>query len=52
MKMVKKIIGIMAIDPNGLIGIDNRLPWHYQDELDNFRQLIYGQVVVMGRKKI
>lgn len=50
MEMVKKIIGIMAVDPNGLIGIDNRLPWHYQDELDNFRQLTHGQVVVMGRK--
>jgi dihydrofolate reductase len=48
--MVKKVIGIIAVDPNGLIGIDNRLPWYCPSDLDNFRRVTYGQVVVMGRK--
>ncbi|UPA55580.1 dihydrofolate reductase [Wolbachia pipientis] len=45
-----KIIGIMAVDPNGVIGINNGLPWHYPSELDHFRQVTDKQVMVMGRK--
>lgn len=45
-----KIIGIMAVDPKGVIGINNRLPWHYPSELDHFRQVTDKQVMVMGRK--
>lgn len=45
-----KIIGIMAVDPKGVIGINNRLPWHYPSELDHFRQVTDKQVIVMGRK--
>ncbi|MGL9758752.1 MAG: dihydrofolate reductase [Wolbachia sp.] len=45
-----KIIGIMAVDPKGVIGINNRLPWHYPSELDHFRHVTDKQVIVMGRK--
>ncbi|MFP3016759.1 MAG: dihydrofolate reductase [Wolbachia sp.] len=45
-----KIIGIMAVDPKGVIGINNGLPWHYPSELDHFRQVTDKQVIVMGRK--
>ncbi len=44
------VIGIMAVDPNGVIGINNGLPWHYPSELDHFRQVTDKQVIVMGRK--
>ncbi|WP_395463075.1 dihydrofolate reductase [Wolbachia endosymbiont of Cantharis cryptica] len=44
------IIGIMAVDPKGVIGINNGLPWHYPSELEHFRQVIDKQVIVMGRK--
>ena len=45
-----KIIGLMACDPNGLIGQDGHLPWHYPDELEHFRALTQGQTLIMGRK--
>ncbi|MGL9726115.1 MAG: dihydrofolate reductase [Wolbachia sp.] len=45
-----KIIGIMAIDPNGVIGINNDLPWHYPNEFKHFCQVTDKQVIVMGRK--
>ncbi len=44
------VIGIMAVDPKGVIGINNGLPWHYPSELDHFRQGTEKQVIVMGRK--
>ncbi|WP_265023637.1 dihydrofolate reductase [Wolbachia endosymbiont (group A) of Epistrophe grossularia] len=44
------VIGIMAVDPKGVIGINNGLPWHYPSELDHFRQVTDKQVIVMGRK--
>lgn len=44
------VIGIMAVDSKGVIGINNGLPWHYPSELDHFRQVTDKQVIVMGRK--
>ncbi|NUX01148.1 dihydrofolate reductase [Wolbachia endosymbiont of Madathamugadia hiepei] len=44
------IIGVMAVDPNGVIGINNGLPWHYPSELEHFRQVTDKQVIIMGRK--
>ncbi|NSX83742.1 dihydrofolate reductase [Wolbachia endosymbiont of Atemnus politus] len=44
------IIGIMAVDPSGVIGVNNGLPWHYPSELEHFRQVTDKQVIVMGRK--
>lgn len=44
------IIGVMAVDPSGVIGINNGLPWHYPSELEHFRQVTDKQVIVMGRK--
>lgn len=45
-----KIIGIMAVDPNGVIGINDDLPWHYPSEFKHFCQVTDKQVIVMGRK--
>ncbi|QKX00998.1 dihydrofolate reductase [Wolbachia endosymbiont of Dipetalonema caudispina] len=44
------IIGIMAVDPNGVIGENNKLPWCYPSELRHFLQITNRQIIVMGRK--
>ena len=41
---------IAAVASNGVIGIDNRLPWRLPDDLKRFRALTLGHAVVMGRK--
>jgi dihydrofolate reductase len=41
---------IAAVANNGVIGQDNALPWHLPEDLQHFRQLTMGQVVIMGRK--
>jgi len=40
---------IAAVDPNGVIGVDNRIPWHYSADLKRFKRLTVGHTVVMGR---
>ena len=41
---------ILACDPSGGIGYQNKLPWDkLQGDLPRFKQLTDGQVVVMGR---
>lgn len=40
---------IAALDPNGVIGYQNRLPWHYPEDLKRFKSLTKGHHVVMGR---
>jgi len=41
---------IVACDPNGGIGYQNRLPWtNIQGDLPRFKRLTTGKIVVMGR---
>ena len=41
---------ILACDPDGGIGYQNRLPWtNIQGDLPRFKRLTEGQLVVMGR---
>ena len=41
---------IIACDPDGGIGYQNRLPWtNIQGDLPRFKRLTEGQLVVMGR---
>ncbi len=35
---------------NGVIGRDNRLPWHLPADLKRFKALTMGSVLVMGRR--
>lgn len=44
------IIGIVAVDKNGAIGKDGKLPWHYSADLKFFKETTTGNAVVMGRK--
>jgi len=35
--------------PSHIIGIDNKLPWHLRTDLQRFRKITLGHVVLMGR---
>lgn len=41
---------IAAMSKNGVIGRDNRLPWHLPADLSHFKTLTMGKPMVMGRK--
>jgi len=41
---------IAAVARNGVIGIDNRLPWRIPDDLRRFRELTTGHSIIMGRR--
>lgn len=41
---------IYARAANGVIGLDNAMPWHLPEDLAHFKQLTGGSAVVMGRK--
>lgn len=45
-----KIAIIAAIADNGVIGAAGRIPWHIRDDLQRFKRLTTGHVVIMGRK--
>ena len=49
--MAKPILTLIAaIARNGVIGVDNRLPWHLPADLRHFKALTTGHAVIMGRK--
>lgn len=41
---------IIAVADNGVIGIQNRLPWRAPADLARFKQLTMGKPMIMGRK--
>lgn len=41
---------ILAISKNGVIGIDNKIPWYIKADLQRFRELTRNHIVIMGRK--
>ncbi|HFD92582.1 MAG TPA: type 3 dihydrofolate reductase [Gammaproteobacteria bacterium] len=41
---------VAALARNGVIGVDNRLPWRLPADLRHFRHLTMGKPVLMGRK--
>ena len=41
---------IWAMDENGLIGVDNSLPWKLPADMQWFRKNTLGKPIVMGRK--
>ena len=44
------IIGIVAVDKNGAIGKDGRLPWHYAADLRFFKGQTIHHACVMGQR--
>ncbi|MEJ1517084.1 dihydrofolate reductase [Bacillus cereus] len=41
---------IVATSKNGVIGVDNQLPWHLPQDLKYFKKQTIGKTVIMGRK--
>ncbi|MGA7178100.1 MAG: dihydrofolate reductase [Thiobacillaceae bacterium] len=46
----QRISLIAALARNGVIGIENRLPWKLSDDLKHFKALTMGHHILMGRK--
>ena len=40
---------LVATSPEGIIGKDNTIPWHYSEDLKRFKRLTIGKTVIMGR---
>ena len=45
-----KISLIVAVSRNGVIGVDNQLPWHLPEDLKYFKSVTMGKPIIMGRK--
>jgi len=45
-----RISFIVAKAENNVIGINNTLPWHLKDDLQNFKKITMGHHILMGRK--
>jgi dihydrofolate reductase len=45
-----KLSLIVAVSRNGVIGLDNQLPWHLPEDLKYFKSVTMGKPIVMGRK--
>lgn len=49
-RAVMSISLIVALSRNGVIGNQNKLPWHLPEDLKHFKALTMGHKIVMGRK--
>jgi dihydrofolate reductase len=45
-----ELVLIAAVAEGGVIGLDNRLPWHLPEDLQHFKRQTLGCPVLMGRK--
>ena len=45
-----RVFLVAAVAANGIIGADNRMPWHLPEDLKHFKALTLGHPVIMGRK--
>ena len=45
-----KLFHVVAMAKNRVIGKDNKLPWHFPEDLKYFKNLTTGSTVIMGRK--
>lgn len=41
---------IAAVSRNGVIGVDNKIPWDYPEDMKHFRKTTANSTVIMGRK--
>lgn len=44
-----RIVIIAAVARNGVIGLENRLPWRIPEDMARFKELTMGNAIVMGR---
>ena len=45
-----KLSLIVAVSRNGVIGLNNQLPWYLPEDLKYFKSVTMGKPIVMGRK--
>jgi dihydrofolate reductase len=48
--MKRRIILVVAMSENGVIGAGGQLPWRLPTDMKRFRRLTWGKPVIMGRK--
>lgn len=48
--MTPKIVAVVARSTNGVIGVDNGLPWRLSSDLKRFKTLTMGKPMIMGRR--
>ena len=41
---------VAAVAENGVIGVDQEMPWHHPEDLAHFRETTVGHPVLMGRR--
>ena len=41
---------LFAVSPEGVIGVNGRIPWHYPGDVRRFKRVTMGKTLVMGRK--
>lgn len=44
----KRILGIAACDPKGVMGRNGKLPWHYPEDLKHFLYTVCASPIIMG----
>lgn len=47
--MPRSVGMIVAVSPEGVIGVDGKIPWHYSGDMKRFKRLTTDKTVVMGR---
>jgi dihydrofolate reductase len=45
-----KINAIVAIGDENQIALDNKLPWHYPEDLKHFKEKVKDKTIILGRK--
>ncbi|MBK6859287.1 MAG: dihydrofolate reductase [Saprospiraceae bacterium] len=45
-----KISSIVAMNPKGIIGFENQIPWYLPADLKYFKKVTKGHCILMGRK--
>ena len=40
---------VVAMTPDGVIGLDGDMPWHIPEDLKHFRRVTMGHAIIMGR---
>lgn len=48
--MTQKLIVVVAVARNGVIGVENRIPWRVPTDLKRFKELTWGKPLIIGRR--
>jgi dihydrofolate reductase len=48
--MTPKLVAIVAVARNGVIGANNQIPWRISSDLKRFKALTLGKPLIMGRR--